>query len=122
MKIVIDIPQKTIEHIRSDYGHGYRGFYDEDRVIILDAIYSSTTPKNKVSEFIPCKDCRRYEIIKTRMGESDSFCERFGCSGLDENDYCSRAERKTDRDCNHCTHHTEQGCTKWDCEFERRTE
>ena len=24
------------------------------------------------------------------------------------------------RDCENCVHHTEQGCTKWDCEFERR--
>ena len=23
------------------------------------------------------------------------------------------------RDCDHCTHHTDNGCTKWDCEFER---
>ena len=25
-----------------------------------------------------------------------------------------------ERDCDHCTNHTSQGCTKWDCEFERR--
>ena len=23
------------------------------------------------------------------------------------------------RDCENCVHHTEQGCTKWECEFER---
>lgn len=40
MQIVIDIPRKTYEHIRSDYGHGYRGLYDDDRVLIIEAIYN----------------------------------------------------------------------------------
>lgn len=25
-----------------------------------------------------------------------------------------------DRDCNSCIHHTEKGCRKWDCEYEKR--
>lgn len=25
-----------------------------------------------------------------------------------------------ERDCEHCVHHTEKGCSSWDCEFERR--
>ena len=44
-------------------------------------------------------------------------------------DACDWMETKTinrikadTRDCEHCTHHTEQGCTKWECEFERREE
>lgn len=41
MKLVIDIPEKTIAHIRSDYGHGYKGLYDEDRDIIVNAIYKA---------------------------------------------------------------------------------
>lgn len=40
MQIVIDIPRKTNEHLRSDYGHGYRGFYDDDRDLIMEAIYN----------------------------------------------------------------------------------
>ena len=39
LKLIIEIPKKTIAHIRSDYGHGYKGFYDEDRDKIVDAIY-----------------------------------------------------------------------------------
>ena len=39
MKLIIDIPEKTIAHIRSNYGHGYKGLYDEDRDKIVDAIY-----------------------------------------------------------------------------------
>lgn len=25
----------------------------------------------------------------------------------------------SDRDCNSCIHHTEKGCRKWDCEYEK---
>jgi len=39
MKMIIDIPEKTIAHIRSNYGHGCKGLYDEDRDKIIDAIY-----------------------------------------------------------------------------------
>lgn len=44
MKIVIDLPEKTIAHIRSSYGHG-KGFYplnEEDKKIVNDAIYFGT--------------------------------------------------------------------------------
>jgi len=40
MKLIIDIPKKTIAHIRSNYGHGYKGIYDEDREKIVKAIYN----------------------------------------------------------------------------------
>ena len=42
MKIVIEIPEKTNSHIRSDYGHGTKGLRDEDREILCDAIYNGT--------------------------------------------------------------------------------
>lgn len=41
MKLVIDIPEKTIAHIRSDYGHGCKGLRDEDREIIVNEIYKA---------------------------------------------------------------------------------
>ena len=41
MKLIIDIPDKTIAHIRADYGHNYRGLCDEDRDIIVKEIYNS---------------------------------------------------------------------------------
>lgn len=40
--MLIDIPDKTVAHIRSDYGHG-KGYYplnDEDKKIVNDAIYN----------------------------------------------------------------------------------
>lgn len=42
MKIVIEIPEKTIAHIRSNYGHGTKGLRDDDREILCDAIYHGT--------------------------------------------------------------------------------
>ncbi len=47
MKIVIEIPEKTNAHIRSDYGHGVKGLYDEDREILCDAIYHGTPYKER---------------------------------------------------------------------------
>lgn len=44
MQMVIDLPEKTIAHIRSAYGHG-KGFYplnEEDKKIVNDAIYFCT--------------------------------------------------------------------------------
>lgn len=41
VKLIIEIPKKTVEHIRSDYGHGCKGMYDDDREIIVDAIYNA---------------------------------------------------------------------------------
>lgn len=47
MKIVIDIPEKTNAHIRSDYGHGVKGLRDEDREIVCNAIYAGTPYKER---------------------------------------------------------------------------
>lgn len=48
MKLIIDIPRKVNEHIRSNYGHGiYSGDNNEDRNIIANAIYHGTPiPEN----------------------------------------------------------------------------
>ena len=51
MKLIIDIPEKTIAHIRSDYGHGCKAIYDEDRDKIVDAIYHGI-PLDDVKEEI----------------------------------------------------------------------
>lgn len=43
MKLIIDLPNKTIAHIRSDYGHKYFGCIgDDDKKIIMKAIYDGT--------------------------------------------------------------------------------
>ena len=50
MKIIIDIPNKTIAHIRADYGHCITGLSDEDREIIVKAIYNCKTLQTKLEE------------------------------------------------------------------------
>ena len=86
--------------------------------------------KDRDAEIIRCKDCKYFAkdifkdvITKQFYGGCDYWCDD-GDYGLvkDENGYCAWAERKTDRDCDNCVHHTDNGCTKWDCEFERRTD
>ena len=62
-------------------------------------------------EVIRCKECKYKNTIC-------NYCHKHDMNVTLES-YCSWAERKTDRDCDNCVHHTEQGCTKWDCEFER---
>lgn len=65
IKLIIEIPKKTVAHIRSDYGHGYKGIYDDDRDIIVDAIYNA-----------PSAD------IMERAREIQDYCEGFpNCEG-----------------------------------------
>ena len=41
MKIVIDLPQKVIDRLRSNYGHGVKCFLgDNDKDTVVDAIYN----------------------------------------------------------------------------------
>ena len=41
VKLLIEIPKKTVAHIRSDYGHGCKSMRDDDKEIIIDAIYNT---------------------------------------------------------------------------------
>ncbi len=48
-------------------------------------------------EIIRCKDCKHYQFADNRaFGIPVKMCERFGFEDVDDDDYCSRAERKTD--------------------------
>lgn len=90
MQIVIDIPEKVNNRLRSFLGHGYT-LWDEDVKIIAEAIYNGQT-KPKALEQIPsaqpvvrCKDCKNFG--------GGTYCyERDGM--WDENDFCSYAERR----------------------------
>lgn len=41
VKLLIELPEKTVAHIRSDYGHGYKTIGYDDKDIIVDAIYNA---------------------------------------------------------------------------------
>ena len=57
MKIVIDIPEKTNAHIRSDFGHGYLALRDEDKGILCYAVYHGTPYEERPhGEWIPCSE------------------------------------------------------------------
>ena len=52
MKLIIDLPDKTIAHIRSDYGHKYFGaIRDDDKKIIMKAVYNGTPLEDIAKEF-----------------------------------------------------------------------
>ncbi len=75
MKIVIDIPEKTNAHIRSDYGHGIKGLRTEDRKILCDAIYHGT-PYEDRPQWIPCSErlpekSGRYLVTEKRFAIDD---------------------------------------------------
>ena len=54
MKYIIDLPEKTVAHIRSDYGHGIKNIsFEEDRKLITEEIINSITL------------CKELEEIKT---------------------------------------------------------
>ena len=70
VRLIIDIPRKTVEHIRSDYGHGIKALYSTDIGIVCDAIYNA----------IPCEDQKQGEWIAENNGyeETDYKCPFCG--------------------------------------------
>ena len=66
MQIIIDLPEKTIAHIRSDYGHG-KGYYplrEEDKKIVNDAIYYGTPLPEKHGRLIDADEMLIWLIDK----------------------------------------------------------
>lgn len=50
MKIVIDIPRKTYEHIRSRGGHGIFNIQDNDNLIVTTAIFNGIPVSKDVKD------------------------------------------------------------------------
>ena len=74
VKLVIEIPEKTNAHIRSDYGHGYLALRDEDKGILCYAVYHGAPYEDrprgerKTAQYIKggdgvwyCSSCRRID-------------------------------------------------------------
>ena len=89
---------KHIEKIRQ----GVQFMDDTHRAsIIMNGMYlcekavmnqPSTQP-----EIIRCKDCKHYQFADNRaFGMPVKMCEWFGFEDVDDNDFCSRAERRND--------------------------
>ena len=74
MKIIIEIPEKTNAHIRSDYGHGVKGLEYEDMLMLCDAVYHGEPYHNRPrGEWTPISyrpmDEEEYEDYKKEFGE-----------------------------------------------------
>lgn len=49
----------------------------------------------KHGEVVRCKDCTHYEFADNRaFGMPVKYCDWFGFEDVDDNDFCSRGERK----------------------------
>lgn len=86
MKIIIEIPEKTNAHIRSDYGHGVKGLEYEDMLMLCDAVYHGEPYHNRPhGEWIYHKEWEfdgecAFECSKCGMGTDVdyNFCPRCG--------------------------------------------
>ena len=78
MKYIIDLPDKTIAHIRSDYGHKYFGCIgDEDKKIIMKAIYNGTPLPKGHGRLIDAKDAiETLQIMFARDEDIQNACEQ----------------------------------------------
>ena len=46
-------------------------------------------------EVVRCKDCKHYEFADNRaFGMPVKYCDWFGFEDVDDNDFCSRGERR----------------------------
>lgn len=80
VKLLIELPEKTVAHIRSDYGHG-KGYYplnDEDKKIVNDAIYNGIALKEVDVEHDNHLDLRAEKLnnlscIRHAIEEYDQF-------------------------------------------------
>ena len=68
MKYILDIPDKVVAHIRSDYGHGYKRLSDEDKIILIDLIYNSKTLDDEL-----------YKIREELIIDCDPTCSGKPC-------------------------------------------
>jgi hypothetical protein len=80
MKYILDIPDKVIAHIRSDYGHGYKYLRDEDKDILINLICNSKTLDDELNEI------REELLIACDPTSSGKPC--FDCSFNSLEDCC----------------------------------
>ena len=72
--------------------NGYSGTYDKAYIIATLEELPSAQP-----EIIHCRDCKHYQFADNRaFGMPVKMCEWFGFEDVDDDDFCSRAERRTD--------------------------
>lgn len=66
------------------------------RKTIANILSHTKTVKDAVV-VVRCKECKHYQFADNRaFGMPVKMCEWFGFEDVDDDDFCSRAERRTD--------------------------
>lgn len=78
MKLVIDIPRKTYEHIRADGGHGYFNLWDEDNRIVTKAVFNSKPLPEHHGRLIDADELKKY-----KYHDSDRFENAVAVAQID---------------------------------------
>ena len=79
-----------------------QGYVDEirkDCVIVRNRGGYFGTEKCEViqGDLVRCKDCKHYEFADNRaFGTPVKYCDWFGFEDVDDDDFCSRGERRED--------------------------
>ena len=84
-----DVMKKNLEE-----NYVFIGFADllNDIIEVID-----TQPTADVVEVVRCKDCKHYEWADNRaFGMPTKYCSWTGFEDVDDNDFCSRGERRED--------------------------
>lgn len=72
--------------------NGYSDTYDKAYIIGVLEELPSAQP-----EIIMCKDCKHYYYTDNRVfGEKTWVCDILNFEDLDEDEFCARAERRTE--------------------------
>lgn len=76
-----------------------------EKILTLDPCVTKFMPetmttqweqKLTVQDLVRCKDCKHYQFADNRaFGMPVKMCEWFGFEDVDDDDFCSRAERRT---------------------------
>lgn len=89
MKIIIEIPEKTNAHIRSDYGHGVRGLRIEDMEMLVDAVYHGEPYHNRPrGEWIEVPKYKGYYVCSKCLERLDGNFERFEHWEMRKENFC----------------------------------
>lgn len=82
----IDAIEPTLKSILQ--GNSFKAINVIDKIRDLPSVQT---------EIIRCKDCKHYQFADNRaFGMPVKMCKWFGFEDVDDDDFCSRAERRTD--------------------------
>ena len=84
----IDALTEVESHYEFDDGHDRLMRWAKTKIFALP----SAQP-----EIVRCKDCKHYQFADNRaFGMPVKMCDWFGFEDVDDDDFCSRAERRQD--------------------------